>query len=100
MSSYITFLNIKLPNICDVLFYYSAVLLNIPFIILFGIILNLTGVLMYAYFANESCDPLADGAVTNGNQVIAHACEACMSSAEIDIKLNIGKCLKYRITRT
>ena len=25
---------------------------------------------MYAYFANEGCDPLAEGSVTNGNQVV------------------------------
>lgn len=46
-----------------------AVLLNIPLVIIYGIILCLTGVVMYAYFANDGCDPLAEGTVTNGNQV-------------------------------
>ena len=29
----------------------------------------LTGVVMYAYFSDIGCDPLAEGVVTNGNQV-------------------------------
>ena len=56
---------------CDGLFYSSAVLINIPLVLIYGIILCLTGVVMYAYFANDGCDPLAEGAVTNGNQVKA-----------------------------
>ena len=48
---------------------FSAVLLNIPLVIIYGIILCLTGVVMYAYFANEGCDPLAEGKISNGNQV-------------------------------
>ena len=53
------------------MFYSSAVLINIPLVLIYGIILCLTGVVMYAYFANDGCDPLAEGAVTNGNQVKA-----------------------------
>ena len=54
---------------------FSAVLLNIPLLIIYGIILCLTGVVMYAYFANEGCDPLAEGIISNGNQVSTPAAQ-------------------------
>ena len=50
-------------------FYFRAVLLNIPLTLIYGMILFLLGTVMYAYYANETCDPLEAGIVSNGNQV-------------------------------
>ena len=47
-----------------------AALLSVPLVLLYGALLCLTGMVMFAYFANEGCDPLAAGMITNGNQVI------------------------------
>ena len=47
----------------------TAVLLNIPLTIFYGVLLFLMGTVMYAYFASEQCDPLKAGFVSNGNQV-------------------------------
>ena len=49
--------------------HFSAVLLNIPLGIIFGIILTLIALVMYAFFAYEECDPLQSGAIGNANQV-------------------------------
>ena len=46
-----------------------AVLLNIPLTLFYGVLLFLLGSVMYAYYANEQCDPLLAGFVSNGNQV-------------------------------
>ena len=56
-------------QICFVSLYFSAVLLNIPFNFLYGVILTFTGLVIYAYFDNERCDPLLEGVITNSNQV-------------------------------
>ena len=48
---------------------FRAALLSVPLVLLYGALLCLTGMVMYAYFANEGCDPLAAGMITNGNQV-------------------------------
>ena len=47
-----------------------AALLSVPLVLLYGALLCLTGMVMFAYFANEGCDPLAAGMITNGNQVL------------------------------
>ena len=45
-------------------------LLNIPFGIIFVMMLTLLGLIIYAYFADIQCDPLANGDVNNANEVI------------------------------
>ena len=52
---------------------YRAALLSVPLVLLYGALLCLTGMVMFAYFANEECDPLAAGMITNGNQVLHYS---------------------------
>ena len=47
-----------------------AVLLPIPFGIIFILILSLLGLVIYAYFADTRCDPLESGELSTANQVM------------------------------
>ena len=51
-------------------FNFRAALLSVPLVLLYGALLCLTGMVMFAYFANEECEPLAAGMITNSNQVL------------------------------
>ncbi|XP_052769941.1 sodium-coupled monocarboxylate transporter 2-like isoform X2 [Mya arenaria] len=44
-------------------------LLNIPFLVIYGVLLALVGLLLYAYFTLEQCDPYLSGAISNNNQL-------------------------------
>lgn len=37
--------------------------------IVYGLILNMTGLLLYAYFMSEECGPIVSGKIGNANQV-------------------------------
>ncbi|KAL4229363.1 Sodium-dependent multivitamin transporter [Mactra antiquata] len=45
---------------------------SIPLGIVYGLILTLTGLLLYAYFANEECGPLMSGKIGNINQLMPY----------------------------
>jgi len=51
------------------MFIFSSCLLNIPLQVIYGTLLALVGLLIYANFAIEQCDPYLSGAITNNNQV-------------------------------
>lgn len=45
-------------------------LLNIPGLVLIQLLTTVTGLVVYAYYANAGCDPLAAKYIRNPNQVI------------------------------
>ncbi|XP_052769254.1 sodium-coupled monocarboxylate transporter 1-like isoform X2 [Mya arenaria] len=47
-------------------------LLNIPLIVIYGVVLSLVGLLLYAYFTLEQCDPYLSGAISNNNQLVPY----------------------------
>lgn len=47
-----------------------SVLLNIPGLVLIQLLTTVTGLVVYAYYANAGCDPLAAKYIKNPNQVI------------------------------
>ncbi|WAR18774.1 SC5AC-like protein [Mya arenaria] len=47
-------------------------LLNIPFLVIYGVLLALVGLLLYAYFTLEQCDPYLSGAISNNNQLVPY----------------------------
>jgi hypothetical protein len=47
-----------------------SVLLNIPGLVLVQLLTTVTGLVVYAYYANAGCDPLAAKYIRNPNQVI------------------------------
>ncbi|KAL3876940.1 hypothetical protein ACJMK2_034719 [Sinanodonta woodiana] len=49
-----------------------AILLNVPLILVYGVILIFTGMVLYAYFVVRDCDPVTAGYVANGNQVLPY----------------------------
>ncbi|XP_052767858.1 sodium-coupled monocarboxylate transporter 1-like [Mya arenaria] len=47
-------------------------LLNVPLVVIYGAVLGYAGLLMYAYFTIEQCDPYLSGAISNNNQLIPY----------------------------
>ena len=64
---------------------------------MFVIVLTLLGLVMYAYFANLNCDPLASGQLGNGNEVL---CVIILNKAmfQSEITLSNGKIRFVRLT--
>ena len=48
---------------------FRSVLLNIPGFVLIGFLSCLCGVVAFAYYAKEGCDPMTAGYISNPNQV-------------------------------
>ncbi|XP_045187276.2 sodium-coupled monocarboxylate transporter 2-like [Mercenaria mercenaria] len=46
--------------------------LSIPLMLIYGLILSMTGLLLYAYFVNEECGPIAAGKIGNANQLMPY----------------------------
>ncbi|XP_060578332.1 sodium-dependent multivitamin transporter-like [Ruditapes philippinarum] len=46
--------------------------LTIPLMLVYGVILTITGLLLYAYFVNEQCCPIESGKVGNANQLMPY----------------------------
>ncbi|XP_045187278.2 sodium-dependent multivitamin transporter-like isoform X2 [Mercenaria mercenaria] len=49
-----------------------ATLLNIPLGVIFDLILLLTGLVLYAYFVIQACDPLGNNQLSNPNQLMIY----------------------------
>ena len=49
--------------------FFSTFLLNLPFTMVYNIVMVMTGLVMYAYFASQDCDPVSAGYVSTANQV-------------------------------
>ncbi|XP_046562773.1 sodium-coupled monocarboxylate transporter 1-like [Haliotis rubra] len=49
-----------------------AYLMNIPMLVPFFMILNFTGMLIYAYFHSIHCDPMEAGFISNENQIVPY----------------------------
>ena len=48
---------------------FRSVYLNIPGLLIINVVVAMVGMVVYAYYAHVGCDPLAQGYISNANQV-------------------------------
>ncbi|KAL4239038.1 hypothetical protein ACF0H5_003742 [Mactra antiquata] len=49
-----------------------STLLNAPLVLLWGVLMILTGILMFSYFTIQRCDPWSAGYIENPNQIVPY----------------------------
>ena len=59
----------SLAKICSVSLFFSSMLLLAPALTIMFVLTCLTGLVVFAYYHKEGCDPLRAGYITNSNQV-------------------------------